>query len=84
MFWLETFARGVAVNMGAAAGFAIAPMAMEFVRRTAVPGTVAQALEIGRTVLDARKKRQNVVERVVASTGGKLFFTGKITSGANW
>ena len=79
MFWLETFARGVSVNMGAAAGFAIAPMAMEFVRRTAVPGTVTQALEIGRTVLDARAKRQNVVERVVASTGGKLFFTGKVT-----
>ena len=79
MFWLETFARGVSVNMGAAAGLAIAPMSMEFVRRTAVPGTVTQALQIGHTVLDARKKRQNVVERVVASTGGKLFFTGKIT-----
>ena len=79
MFWLETFARGVSVNMGAAAGLAIAPMSMEFVRRTAVPGTVTQALGIGHTVLDARRKRQNVVERVVASTGGKLFFTGKIT-----
>jgi uncharacterized protein len=79
MFWLETFARGVSVNMGAAAGLAIAPMSMEFVRRTAVPGTVTQALSIGHTVLDARHKRQNVVERVVASTGGKLFFTGKVT-----
>jgi uncharacterized protein len=70
MFWLETFARGVSVNMGAAAGLAIAPMSMEFVRRTAVPGTVTQALSIGHTVLDARHKRQNVVERVVASIGG--------------
>jgi hypothetical protein len=79
MFWLETFARGVSVNMGAAAGLAIAPMSMEFVRRAAIPGTVTQALSIGHTVLDARQKRQNVVERVVASTGGKLFFTGKVT-----
>ncbi len=79
MFWLETFARGVSVNMGAAAGLAIAPMRMDFVRRTAIPGTVTQALQIGHTVLDARRKRQNVVERVVASTGGKLFFTGKVT-----
>ena len=78
MFWLERFARSVAVDMGAGAGLAIAPMSMEFVRRTAVPGTVTQALEIGRTVLDARAKRQNVVERVVDRTGGKLFFTGKI------
>jgi uncharacterized protein len=79
MFWLERFARTVAVDMGAGAGFAIAPMTMEFVRRTAVPNTVTLALEIGRTVLDARAKRRNVVERVVAKTNGKLFFTGKIT-----
>jgi uncharacterized protein len=79
MFWLERFARHVAVDMGATAGFAVAPMSMEFVRRTAIPGTVTQALRIGQTVLDARAKRQNVVERVVASTGATLFFTGKIT-----
>ncbi|MGO4840736.1 DUF917 domain-containing protein, partial [Rhizobiaceae sp. 2RAB30] len=40
---------------------------------------VTQALRIGQTVLDARAKRQNVVERVVATTGAKLFFTGKVT-----
>jgi DUF917 family protein len=79
MFWLERFARHVAVEMGATAGFAVAPMSMEFVRRTAIPGTVTQALRIGQTVLDARAKRQNVVERVVATTGATLFFTGKIT-----
>jgi DUF917 family protein len=78
MFWLERFARHVAVDMGAGAGFAVAPMSMEFVRRSAVPGTVSQALQIGRTVLDARAKRQNVVDRVVASTGATLLFTGKI------
>jgi uncharacterized protein len=79
MFWLERFARTVAVDMGAGAGFAVAPMAMEFVRRNAVPNTVTLALEIGQTVLDARAKRHNVVERVVEKTSGKLFFTGKIT-----
>ena len=79
MFWLERFARHVAVDMGAAAGFAIAPMSMEFVRRTAVPGTVTQALRIGETVLDARAKRQNVVDRVIETTGATLFFTGKVT-----
>lgn len=79
MYWLERFARDTAVAMGAGAGLAIAPMSMEFVRKAAVPGTVTYALEIGQTVLDARAKRQNVVERVLAHTGGKLFFTGKIT-----
>jgi DUF917 family protein len=75
---LERFARAVTISMGALAGAAGAPMPMAFVRRTAVPGTVSQAIRIGQTVLDARAKHQNVVERVVESTGGKLFFTGKI------
>lgn len=79
MYWLERFARDTSVAMGAAAGLAIAPMRMDFVRRTAVPGTMTQALDIGRTVLDARKKRQDVVDRVVATTGATVFFTGKIT-----
>lgn len=76
--WLERFARTIVVDMGAGAGAAGAPMPMEFVRRAAVPNTVTQALEIGHAVLSARAKRQNVVERVVDVTRGKLFFVGKI------
>lgn len=79
MFWLEKFARDIAVDMGAGAGFAVAPMSGEFVRRNAVPGTVTQALDIGNTIIRARAKHQNVVEKIVAETGAKLFFTGKIT-----
>ena len=78
MYWLETFARATAVKMGAAAGFAVAPMRMDFVRRTAVPGTVTQAIDIGHAILSARAKRQNVVEQVCATTGATVFFTGKI------
>ena len=79
MFWLEKFARDISVDMGAAAGLAIAPMRMDFVRSCAVPGTVTQALEIGRALLEARKRRRNVIEDVLKTTGGTLFFTGKIT-----
>ncbi len=79
MYWLERFARDAAVAMGGAAGLAMAPMRADFVRRTAVPGTLTQALTIGRTMQDARKKRQNVVDRVIAATGATLFFTGKVT-----
>lgn len=79
MFWLERMARHTTVDMGATAMLALPPMRGDFVRKTAVPTTVTQAVQIGRTVLKARKARQNVVERVVEETGGKLFFTGKIT-----
>lgn len=79
MFWLERFARDVSVGMGAGAGFAVAPMRGDFIRKTAVPGTVSQAISIGKTVLNARARHQNVVERIVEETGAKLFFTGKIS-----
>lgn len=79
MFWLERFARHVAVDMGGGAGFASAPMAASFVRRTAVPETVTQALAIGHTILDARARHLDVVGRILAATGATLLFTGKIT-----
>jgi DUF917 family protein len=79
MFWLERFARDVSVDMGATAGFAVAPMRGDFVRRTAVPGTVTQAIAIGNTVLSRPGQAAERRRAVVAETGGKLFFTGKIT-----
>ena len=78
MYWLERFARHVAVDMGAGAGFATTPMPADFVKRVAVPGTVTQALEIGRTILDARARRLDVVGRLLATTGAMLLFTGKL------
>lgn len=77
--WRERLSRNVTVSMGAGAGAAGAPMSMDFVRRVAIPGTITQAIEIGRTVVDARAKRHNVVERVVEATGGTLFYAGKVT-----
>lgn len=79
MYWLERLARHTTVDMGATAMLALPPMRADFVRRFAVPGTVTLAVEIGRTVIEARAKRQNVAEKVLEKTGGKLFFTGKIT-----
>ena len=79
MYWLERFARDASVAMGGAAGLAIAPMRMDFVRRVAVPNTMTQALTIGRSVLAARRSRRDVIDRIIADTGATLFFTGKIT-----
>jgi uncharacterized protein len=79
MYWLERFARHAAVDMGAGACLATPPMPAAFVRRFAVPGTVSQALAIGRAILDARAKRRDVVARLIAETGARLLFTGKVT-----
>src|SRR2546422_5130802 len=79
MYWVELFARHVAVDMGAGAGFAETPMPADFVKRVAVPNTVTQALTIGRTILDARAKHLDVVGHLLATTGATLLFAGKVT-----
>src|SRR5208283_4151171 len=38
MYWLERFARHIAVDMGAGAGFATTPMLGSYVKKVAVPG----------------------------------------------
>lgn len=78
MHALERFARTIAVDMGATAGFALPPMSGLDIRRTAVPHTVTQALGLGRAVLEARAKRQNPIERILEVTAGRLLFEGKI------
>ncbi len=78
MYWLEKLARTVAVDMGAAAGFALPPMRGEEIRRTAVPYTLTQALNLGRAVLEARARRENPIESVLKVTNGVLLFVGKV------
>src|SRR5690606_5303982 len=80
MYWLERLGRAVTVEMGAAAGMALAPMTGEFVKRTAVAGTVTQARAMGHTILAARRRRRNVVEALSDEHGAHHLFAGKITS----
>ena len=80
MYWLERLARAVTVEMGAAAGLALAPMTGGFVKRTAVRGTVTQALAMGRTILNARAARRRVVQALGEEHGAHHLFAGKITS----
>ena len=79
MYWLEKFARHAAVDMGAAAGFATTPMTGAYVKQVAIPGTLSQVLAVGRTILDARAKHEDVVARLLDATGATLLFTGKVT-----
>ncbi len=64
--------------MGGAAGYAFPPMTAEEVRRTAIPGTVSLAIEIGRAVLAARAALANPVDAALSVAGGQRLFHGKI------
>ena len=76
--WLERIARAVVVTMGAAAGLATAPMRGDFVKRAAIPGTIAQALKLGRAVLNAQEANADPVQTVIDQENGKLLITAKI------
>jgi DUF917 family protein len=75
---LERYARAVTIQMGGAAGYAFPPMTAEEVRRTAIPGTVTLAIEIGRAVLAARAALTNPVDAALSVSGGQRLFHGKI------
>src|SRR5215211_2370471 len=75
----ERYARAVTIQMGGAAGYAFPPMTADEVRRTAVPGTITLAIDIGRAVLSARASHADTVDAVLAVTGGQRLFQGKIT-----
>ena len=75
---LERYARAVTIQMGGAAGYAFPPMTAEEVRRTAVPGTITLAIEIGHAVRKARASLADPVDAVLAVAGGMRLFTGKI------
>ncbi len=75
---LERYARAVTIQMGGAAGYAFPPMTAEEVRRTAIPGTVTLAIEIGRAVRTASAASANPVDAALAVVGGQRLFQGKI------
>ena len=76
--WMETFARSIAVNMGAVAHIACYAATGRQQKEASVPGTISLAEEIGRTIREARAAHVRVVEAVQAVTGGFAIFRGKI------
>jgi DUF917 family protein len=75
---LERYARVVTIQMGGAAGYAFPPMTADEVRRTAIPGTVTLAIEIGRAVMAARANLANPVDAALSVSSGERLFHGKI------
>jgi len=76
--WVERLARAAVVAMGAAAGLASAPMSGAFVKSAAIPGTVSQALSLGRAVLQSQREHRDPIEAVLTHEDGRFLMTGKI------
>jgi DUF917 family protein len=78
MVWLERLARATTVDMGGTAGVALPPLSGAYIRQTAVPRTVTQAILLGYGVLDARMHKRSPVEVILERCSGQLLFQGKI------
>ncbi|MBU6351548.1 MAG: DUF917 domain-containing protein [Chloroflexi bacterium] len=76
--WMETFARSIAVNMGATAHIAAYAASGRQQKEAAVRGTMTLAETIGRTIREARAAHVDVVARLCAVTQGQVIFQGKV------
>ncbi len=76
--WAEDYARAATAASGACAAMAIYPMTGAQAKEWLVRGALSLAVEIGRSIRQAREAQTSPVEAVVSGQGGVLLFTGKV------
>lgn len=76
--WMETFARSLAVDMGATATIGCYAATGKQLKQAAVSGTMSLAETIGRTIRTSRAAHENVIQAVQNVTGGFVVFHGKL------
>lgn len=77
--WMETFARGIAVNMGATTIIGAYAASGKQQKEAAVYGTMSFAEQIGRTIREARAAHSDVIQALKDVTKGYVIFHGKLT-----
>lgn len=76
--WTETFSRSITVDMGCTALIACYATTGKELKAWAVPNTMTLVEKIGRTIQEARRSKENVVESVKEIVGGLEIFKGKV------
>ncbi len=76
--WMERISRRVCVAVGSIAATCKAPRTGREVKDWGVLHSVTRAIGIGRASLEARARHDDPIAAVVAHTGGKRLFGGKI------
>lgn len=77
-FTVERIARQVTVAMGSRACVALYAMDAHQARVCVVPGTITQAIAIGTTLLEARKRKENPALAIAREHDGRVLATGMI------
>jgi len=76
--WVERMSRAVCTVLGSTAPTAKAPRTGREVKDCAILYSVSRAIQLGRTVHEARARHGDPVAAVLESEGGRLMFTGKV------
>ncbi len=74
----ERLVRALAVASGGTVGVADHPVRGVELRRSLIPNTLSQALEIGRAVREARAQGADPVRAAARAGGGVLLFVGRV------
>ncbi|MEM7031653.1 MAG: DUF917 domain-containing protein [Chloroflexota bacterium] len=82
--WLERLARAATVAMGCTAVFALPPMTGRQINDWGIKYTVSQAWRLGKTVAQAREKKEDPIAAILNQEGGQLLFRGKVVDVARW
>lgn len=76
--WSERFARPITEEMGGSAAMCDYPMKGHNLKRSALGGTLTQAMQIGQAIRAANKNGENAVDAVLEIVGGTRLVSGKI------
>ena len=77
--WQERLGRVVVTEVGSIAATAKAPRTGREIKDHAILGSVTRAMRIGAALRHARERGEDPVDAVLASEGGIVLFTGKVS-----
>ncbi|MEM4515505.1 MAG: DUF917 domain-containing protein, partial [Ignisphaera sp.] len=83
-FWAEKIARAITIKFGGSAYIAIYAMNGKNYRRGVVKYTPSLALELGRTIREAKRRGVNVFDAILDVAKGFMIFRGKIVDVARF
>lgn len=76
--WSERVGRKIVVELGSRAFTCKAPRTGREVKDWGIPGTITQAINLGRAVHTARQRHEDPIETVLNQERGRKLFRGKI------
>lgn len=77
-FWVETLSRAVTVAMGLSSMIGLYVMTGAMLKAYGVRGTISLALEIGRRIVTANRRKESPIDSILEVTRGFRLFEGKV------